>query len=620
MVYNTEEYELQFQCQQQLYTFKTYEVASATNVIQSTDFASGFVFSTQVIQNAFIDIQSIGSTFTLFQTQNWFLNLKIQLDNITFGTGAMITPGQQLRINQMSIIQKAGTQISVNSGAVLSILQQTGQQTELTNLVLNISMDSSSTGALNLVGQINGLFTMKGYQIFGSYYSTNQITLGVEVVGNSNIMLEYIIITPSQFMCGNLSSYLLSSVNTSTVLIHHIVIELGNNTNKIILTSINTTEQNYQAFGGLLLYQNQCNTEIQDITLDLNNEWATQFVYYSGQMIGYTNNSNTTIKSICAKELIYTSLNTIYELFGLIGYYNGILHIQYMNINQIYQNGIHNSAGVIGISNGTSTNLININIIMNLSNKGDRVGALAGCLNADINILYNIIIKESELSAEYCGGLIAALSSSVFMSQVSVSQSIMYVNSTKNGANSYVGGIFALVNSNISIQQCNVFDLNLYANSSSDWTLAGGIVGDFYCTNATINQVAVKYCKISAYGSAAQTSSAGLSAWQFNGMINISDSCVKDTSIFSLSDNQIAKSGGLLGYVSGQPSYISNSYVSSIIIKVTGNTKQAGMIQGSCTENILTAIGVYTDGINYINDVQIINCADVISNSSENGC
>ncbi|CAL6041564.1 Hypothetical_protein [Hexamita inflata] len=249
IVMNTVEQELWFECQQQLYTFKVFDLASVTNSIQSSDFASGFAFDTQVIQNAFLDVQSISSSFTLFKTQSVFLNIKVQLNDISFVSGTMLSPSSSIQINQLAVVSKVGTQVTINAGVVLSILQQTATVTNITNLLLNINMNPSSAGIISLINVVNGQLIVKGYQILGSYSSTNTISFGVcQIQGNSKVNLNYIQISPDLFTCGNLSSYLISYVNSSTIQISHISLQIGNSSYNNQISSIVSTQYLSQLF------------------------------------------------------------------------------------------------------------------------------------------------------------------------------------------------------------------------------------------------------------------------------------------------------------------------------------------------------------------------------------
>ncbi|CAL5982403.1 Hypothetical_protein [Hexamita inflata] len=150
------------------------------------------------------------------------------------------------------------------------------------------------------------------------------------------------------------------------------------------------------------------------------------------------------------------------------------------------------------------------------------------------------------------------------------------------------------------------------------WSLSGGIVGDVFLTKMTLRFAKVSEINVVAFGSAGFVSSGGIFSWLFENNVDISESFIQYSNISSLSAKQ-AYCGGLLGYIVKQPAIISNSYVKSIALKLTG-IQSSGLIQGYGGATLFTVSGVYTEGINSINGIVINNCANVITQSSQNGC
>ncbi|CAL6041566.1 Hypothetical_protein [Hexamita inflata] len=253
---------------------------------------------------------------------------------------------------------------------------------------------------------------------------------------------------------------------------------------------------------------------------------------------------------------------------------------------------------------------------MNLK-RGDRIGALACYLDATNTVLFDITIYNSELLAEYLGGLVAAQIRSGSINQVKLYSSIINTNSITG--DSYIGSVFALTHGQILIQQCYVTDMQLFAKSDNVYSLSGGIVGDLYVTQMTLCYAIVQDSTLAASGSATQVSAGGIFSWLFDKSVEITDSKVIKTNIQTFSASKQANCGGLLGFINNQPAIITNSYVKSIVLQISGVQKYAGLIQGRGLATVFTASRVYTDGTNYINGVLIINCANVI-NQSQNGC
>ncbi|CAL6053944.1 Hypothetical_protein [Hexamita inflata] len=619
IVMNTVEQELWFSCQQQLYTFKIFDLTSITKTLTNSDFTSGFAFDTLVIQNALIEVQSIAVSFTLFKTQNTFLNIKIQLDDINYGTGSILSQDSSLQIKQVSFISKPGTQVTVNAGVVLSVLQQQAVITSIQNLLLNLTIESTSQGIITLIYQVTGKLTVKGYQILGSYQSTNTIALCATIVrSESNVSLNYINIQPQVFTCGNLSSFLISYVNSSILSLLHLSVSIGSSNSHNLISAITTTLTTYFAFGGFIAYQNSSTTSISDIQYNSYESWQTAFVLYSGQILGNLNSSLCQIQYICITINQTADYDSQFVMYGIIGFINGTLQVNDVISYITLQKGIYNNSGVIGYSAGISANIMNAMIQLFMSqNNGDCVGALSGQLCAIDSNIYNVTVQNSRVQSQYLVGLIAGVIKGGSVSKVITSSS--YLNTTSNLGDSFSASVIALAYNHISIQQCNVFNMSIYSNSNKDWSLSSGLIGDYFIIQAIVQQIIVNNSIIQAAGQSNVVSAGGLSAWTFGGNIIMIDSCALYLNLSALSLTHAADCGGLIAYIVNQPATIKNSYATQIQIMVTGYQLYAGIIQGYFGATTFTTNQVYTDGINTINNVIITNCASVIS-QTQSGC
>ncbi|CAL5997339.1 Hypothetical_protein [Hexamita inflata] len=623
IVMNTVEQELWFECQQQLYTFKVFDLASATNTIQSSDFASGFAFDTQVIQNAFLDVQSISSSFTLFKTQSAFLNIKVQLNDISFGTGAMLSPSSSIQINQLAVVSKVGTQVTINVGVVLSILQQTATVTNITNLLLNINMNPSSAGIISMINAVNGQLIIKGYQILGSYSSTNTITFGVcQIQGNSNVKLNYIQISPNQFMCGNLSSYLISYSNSSNIETYHINIIIGNISRYNTMSNVIATTTEYLSFGGLITYCNTSIIKIEDIQINTYEQWD-QFIKYSGQIIGYANNSISNIQMVCANEYVSSSLNSQFYMFGFVGYFNGQLTMQLLSAQCNVLPGTFTHTGIIGYVNGTQSIIMNVHIqyIMTI-NKGNFSGALAGMLVASEQSIYNISIIESQIESHLLVGLISAEVRNCKITNIFIISS-QASGSTINEIQ-YSAGLIAQTGGYVQIIQCYISKIQIQSYSNYIWAISGGLFGDIYNTSMSIQQTQLLSSYISSNGSTSNSvNSGGLVGYQFDGQMNVIETQIQLTNITAFSTNQQFVGtfcGTFAGFLIRQKIFLTNSKITSVQIQIGGQQQlYAGLILGVNWTIAYTAISVSTDGINKINGGVITNCATVVT-QSQSGC
>ncbi|CAL6014824.1 Hypothetical_protein [Hexamita inflata] len=619
IVLYTSEQELWFQCQEHLYTFKTFDTPTVTDTIKSYNFTSGFVFETNV-QNAFVDIQSIGTSFTLFKSQNVFYNIKVQLHDQVFGTGAILSQSQQLIINQMSFVSSLGKYLTVNSGSVLSILQQTTTSANITNLLLNITMNSASTGSLNIFDSVNGKLFIKGYLIDGTYSSQNSLTFGVNNVYNSQIFMLNIYVNPKFIQVGNQSSYILSLVNSSEIQIAHVSINIGNISQSYLLSSITASLTNYFNFGGLICYQNSTSTTIQDVNLILYQQISTLYIQNSGQLLGISTNGQTSILSICISLTLTSSEASQFYSFGMIGCVSGTLVINQLTSIQSYLSGIfHQTGSVIGYVNGISSKFMNIQLQINLdNNKGSNSGALAGFLYSQLQTIFNLTVQQSVITGKEQTGLIASTIKKLQVSQSIIHQSSVNTNGTSN---SFTGSIAAQIFDEVSLQQCYIKNISIVSYSSGgSWAISGGLFGDTHEFQTNVEKVQIVKITIQAFGQTLSIiSSGGISAYQYRSNITISYVQLRDSNLSAYNNNFNIFCGGFLSTVDSNKVSITNSQLISILVFGKGLQSYLGIILSNTGDSTFSFQNVTTTGTNSINGAAIANCPNVIA-PSQNGC
>ncbi|CAL5977966.1 Hypothetical_protein [Hexamita inflata] len=253
-----------FECSQEIFT-SNFEIQTITNQISgSNNFSSGYVFGTSVvILNAFIDISdNVYATvvYSLFQSQNSFTNIKIQFGKQQFNSGSLILPSStQISINQMSIVSRSGSQLTVNT-AQLNIITSQSASANLTNLLVNLSFAISS-GNITLINNINGYLNISGYQVLGSFVSSATVSMIGINVNTAAINVNQVSFQPILYNVGNSSSYLFSNaISGCTFMINNIAIILGNRSNFIFLGSTSYNSY-YYLFGGIIAYT-QSNSQI----------------------------------------------------------------------------------------------------------------------------------------------------------------------------------------------------------------------------------------------------------------------------------------------------------------------------------------------------------------------
>ncbi|CAL6099093.1 Conserved_hypothetical protein [Hexamita inflata] len=583
-------------CNQFVY-IQTFDINCITNSLSIQDFAGGFVFSiSNIITNAFIDIQDNSYTAkvtNLFQSQNIFDNIKIQIGTQVIGSGSLISTNTVITINNVNIISKLGSTITVNSTYKLNILMAKAVQTNINNLLLNLIF-APSQGSIALIGIVDGSLNITKYQVLGFYISLNYIALVTIKINSSQIKIYNINFAPDVFNAGNRSSYLFSEVNSSNVLLDDISIVLGTIQNPMLSNYISTTSTNYFQFGGLVSNQNSTTLRISNIQYDIKQTLMIFYITNSGLLIGNSNSTsnNVTIQHICLSHIIksYTSFN----VFGVIGYFEGTIQIQQSNILISIQSADKLSyIGVIGsITNACIyTNIQNIITSVDVNeNTGRYISALVASHTSLNCTILNSTVQNSHIqSAQYTGGFIGFCNSLVVIQYSTVINSAV-----KSGLNA--GGIIGYAYSNIQISNTTVQNISV-GNGTSFSSFMGGLqigsvltISNDQAINVTVSGV---------------THAGGIIGYaEYNSNIQIAEVLISNSSFSASSSN----AGAFLGTFSEIYYGCIMKIVKSSIYNITINSPQnAGLIVGYRypAYTVLTSI---SEGYNYINNIKQNNC------------
>ncbi|CAL6075804.1 Hypothetical_protein [Hexamita inflata] len=103
-----------------------FDFTQITNQVSSSNFSSGFVFSSStIIKNAFINVSDgvYSIAQPLFQSQNAFNSIKIQIGTQFVDGGSLLTTSSSITMYQMNVVSKFGSQITVNSQENARVLQ-----------------------------------------------------------------------------------------------------------------------------------------------------------------------------------------------------------------------------------------------------------------------------------------------------------------------------------------------------------------------------------------------------------------------------------------------------------------------------------------------------------------
>ncbi|CAL6094795.1 Hypothetical_protein [Hexamita inflata] len=453
-------------CSQQVF-IQIFDLPSITHhVMSSSNFTNSYVFST-TITNAFIDISNnvySSSVNPLFQSQSSFTNLKIQFGAQTLNSGSFIsTQNSQITINQMNIISRSGSQLTVKINSQLNILTSSPVGADIINLLVNLSF-APSTGNITLINNINGVFNISGYQVLGDYSSTLTVAMIGINVQTATINLNQVSFKPNTYNVGNGSSYLFgnSVSGASRFEINNLAIIIGNSSNFMLLGSLTTTYQNQYQFGGIIAYINTASSiYVNGVILDSYQRFGTDYVSYSGFLVGYvdSSSSNITIKNVCLQQNM-TSITLQFYNFGLIGWNYGNASIQKASITFSVQGATLIFFGIVGYQSSSSlyAEVINLITSVNVSSiDGQNVGSVFGYEAAKNCSVQNASVVRGNISGS-----------------------------------SYVGGIIGYQYSNAKIMNSSVQSSNF-----SGSTNVGGIIG--YCSfKLYLTDVQIKFVRITS--------------------------------------------------------------------------------------------------------------------------
>ncbi|CAL6092360.1 Conserved_hypothetical protein [Hexamita inflata] len=460
------------ECSQEVFT-QTFNIYSVTNQIYtSNDFSAGYVFSTTTfIQNAFINVANNVYTTTfnpLFQSQNTFMNLKIQFGAQVTNTGSfMVLSSSSIIVNQMNIISKSGSQIMVNSASQLNILTSTSINSSITNLLINLSF-APSNGNITLVSNIDGLLNISGYEVLGSYISTLTVAMIGININSASVSVNQVSFRASCYNVGNSSSYFFGNSTSSTFTINNIAIILGTIENFLLLDSITSTASQYYLFGGIVaIITKNSVVNAYNVILDSYQKFSTN-ITNSGLLIGYVliNSSSIFIRNVCLQQNI-TSTTQSMEFFGLIGFdYCNISIINASIVFSVQSTAYIWGLGIIAIQKSKSAEIVNMRASTSVSsNSGSYVGSIFGSQEAFLCSIQNVSVFDGILTCKYTMGGIAGHSTNIKIQNTSVSN-VSIIGASK------IGGYFGE-----SYQPVNVVNSKIEFVHLSGSSLVGLIVG-----------------------------------------------------------------------------------------------------------------------------------------------
>ncbi|CAL5978987.1 Conserved_hypothetical protein [Hexamita inflata] len=559
-----------FQCSQEVFN-QQFDIQSITHQVSaSSNFSAGYVFSsTTVIQNALIDISdNVYSTtvYPLFQSQSTFLNLKIQFGTQNFNNGSLLLSSYSFSINQMNIISRPGSQLTVNSAKLLNILTLQSRSANITNFLVNLSF-TTSNGNITLINNINGSLNVSGYQVIGTYNSTGSVAMIGLNVNYTTVNVNEVNFKPTVFNVGNCSSYLFGNVatTTSTIQIDNFAVILGSSSNFLLLGSIytNSYNTNYYLFGGTIAYINSNSVvNINNVILDSYQQFITYHVSNSGFLVGYSKlaGSSITIQNVCLQQNITSTVLRIYW-FGIIGQNYGNSSIQNINVALAVQGAYFQYFGIIGFQQGSVySEIVNSRTSVSISSgTGYLIGSLFGVEGALNCSILNVSVVGGNISTGgtlSVGGFVGQQTKNLTIQNSSIQQ-------TNISGTSIIGGFVGNQQQNLTVMNSSIQQTNI-SGSSSD---VGGFVGHLYkFLNLAIQNSSILQSNISG-----SSYVGGFVGYQDIDMY-LTNSQIQSSRLSSTSANV----GIVVGYVaSGNTIYYTNSSSAQIYVNNTLKTNCA---------------------------------------------
>ncbi|CAL6084133.1 Conserved_hypothetical protein [Hexamita inflata] len=463
-----------FQCIQGV-QISVFDIQTLTHSVNSSNFSSGYVFNSSItIKNAFIAISDNVYTtivYPLFQNQNAFTNIKIQVGLQTLNNGSFIlSANTSIVINQMNIISQLNSQITVSALSQFNIISSSSTSACITNLLVNLSFAPSS-GNITLICNINGVFNISGYQVFGVYNSSQTVAMIGLNVNNATIVVNQVSFKPSVFNVGNSSSCLFGTSNTiqSTFTINNLAIAIGNSSTTSLLGSISTSNLTCYTFGGIIAYMS--NTSILNVTniiVDAYQQFSSSFVNNTGILLGFDNSTTTVItinkdkqrqikiNKVCLQQTI-TSTSTVqyFDSIGLIGRNQGNISLQNIYVTFSVQGKYILSLGLLGYQFEYSlyAEVINLRTSMKVSSTNGRyLGLILGVQAANnCSIMNTSVVGGNFVSGEHIGGFMGYQYS---ITNVSITNSS--ITRTNISGTKIIGGIAGACQAGISLYLTNI--------------------------------------------------------------------------------------------------------------------------------------------------------------------
>ncbi|CAL5977692.1 Hypothetical_protein [Hexamita inflata] len=458
----------------------------------------------------------------------------------------------------------------------MNILSRISTGSSIRNLFVNMLISSSSNGNISLIGSLNGVLNIRNYQVAGTYYSKQCMSLCVLNSNQAQISITNVNFNPNIYTLGNQSSYLFVQISTSTVQIQQLVLSVGSlSVNSLQTTSTSTSSNQFQ-YGGVISQISSSSVIIHNTAVQAYLKQTTNFLNSSGMIIGTTSSSLISINNLCVFEQT-TFVDSVVNQSGLFGIIGG--KISFINVNINYSasgNSYFSNFGTIGLltidcSNGQFTNLQITFASVQKSSYDDseiNVAALIGQCVAQQIILNNSNFKGN-LSAASNVAIISGYQNSNF-SIFNIYISTSNVNSLPQYTCGLSGGIFGIINS-IPSYTANIYSglkiiILIQSNVKNNNSYSSSVIG--YSSNIDI--------------------------------LNISNCLIVDTISKSISINTgLSYASGIISFSQTSTIIIEKTLISNISIDSQSQTAR-GIAAGYIAQNDLSYL--------IFNNIETVSC------------
>ncbi|CAL6024208.1 Hypothetical_protein [Hexamita inflata] len=275
-------------------------------------------------------------------------------------------------------------------------------------------------------------------------------------------------------------------------------------------------------------------------------------------------------------------------------------------------------------------NWIISHICINNSNiVGVRTGLISGQAS-NIGYIQNIIIVQSQTESNgtiyhtFSAAVIGfvASQSKIAFRDINIQSSNVSVFSVQLW-NSHAGTIIGELQStsSVTVQNIQLYNMTINTNANVSVPYSGGFVGkQLGSNNITIKESSISNSRISAIQQFNNISFSGSYIGQTYAAVYLFNTNSESMLILCKAETQ-CWAGGIVGQFNGTTLLQANN-VTIVNINIIGHALQiAAKIVGNYNAvGTLQITNSSTKGVNIINEIQVLNCLDIININSQNGC